>query len=202
MKHRFLIGTLFALFITVNVWAQTKKTYFAIGLFAGAHSSLVTYAFLTFIGDECVGAEVVRKDRFMYAAFGYWPSPANPKRENLFEKYNVDSCYLLENDFNKIVGYYCPVFDDLWKLRFYEHPMEYDLEGWSQGQYKPSIYQAEILRREYGINNVLTDYIYGDSLFKLLRDIQRPEWVWAYRFAAPVDSTGGSGYPDTTSTTP
>ncbi len=177
-----------------------KKTYFAIGLFAGAHSSLVTYAFVTYWGDKFVGAEIVRKDRFMYSIMGYYPCKANPEKVNLLEENGVDSCFLIENQFGKISGYYSPIFDDLWKIRFYEHPMQWDMRGWSQGQYVPSRYQLDFLYEHYGIQNVLTEYIYGEKMFQLLSDMQRTEWVDAYRFAAPPDTA--STATDTTTTGP
>ncbi|MBK9193083.1 MAG: hypothetical protein IPM77_17175 [Crocinitomicaceae bacterium] len=101
----------------------------------------------------------------------------------------MDSCFLIKNDLNKIVGYYNKPFWDLWKIRFYENPIQFDMRGWSQGQYKPSVYQMKILKESYGINNVLTDYFYGDSLYKLLRDVQNPVWVESYKFAEADTST-------------
>src|SRR5690606_21447776 len=126
---------------------------------------------------------------FIYGALGHWPSPANRERENMFLKHGVDSCFLLYNELNKIAGYYAKPFDLLWKIRFYEHPFEFDQPGWSQGQFWPSLYQKDFLRREYGLNNIQTDYLYGDSLFKLLRDVQNSAWIQEYRFAARDSNT-------------
>jgi len=182
IKHIILFaGLLFSIQLTAQ---PLHKTYFAIGLFTGAHSNMITFAFVKTTNGKFSGAEIVRKDRFIYTALGHWPHAANLKRENLFEKYGVDSCFLLKNGSNKVIGYYAPVFDELWKIRFYEHPYDFDQPGWSQGQYKPSIYQKEFLKKEYGVENVLTDYIYGDSLFKLLRDVQNPTWVSMYKTAS------------------
>ncbi|UKN02915.1 hypothetical protein K6119_05225 [Paracrocinitomix mangrovi] len=174
-------------------YSQDKREfYFAIGLFTSAHSQLVTYAFITKLGDNIINAQVVRADRFMYTALGHWPNPQlNPERINLFEKYQVDSCFLLMNESGtKVVGYYDRPFWDLWKIRFYEHPFEYDLMGWSKGQYSPSVPQKNFLRKEYGINNITLDYFYGDTLFKLLRDVQDPAWVDSYKNAS-IDTTSG-----------
>ncbi len=175
----------------MKAYAQPiHKTYFAIGLFTGQNSQLITFAFIKTLNGKVTGAEIVRKDRFIYSALGHWPSLANVKRENLFEKYQVDSCLLLKSESNKVLGYYAPVFNELWKLKFYEHPLQFDTPGWSQGQYKPSLYQKEFLQKEYGVRNVLTDYIYGDSLFKLLRDVQSPSWIDEYR-SVSKDTTNG-----------
>ena len=164
-----------------NVYAQSgKKSHLAVGFFFGAQSTIITYAFVSTRGDQIIGAQNVRKDRFMFTAMGYWPGLVNPEKKNLFEENGVDSCFLLKDDLDKIVGYYCPVFDSLWKIRYSSHPMLYDLKGWSRGSYKPSIAQLEYLHNEYGIKNFLTDYIYGENLYKLLRDIQDSAWISTY----------------------
>ncbi|MFT4601556.1 MAG: hypothetical protein ACI857_001737 [Arenicella sp.] len=167
-----------------------RNTYFAIGFFTGSNSQLITYAYVHTQNGKVTGAEIIRKDRFIYSALGHWPCTANLKKENLFEKFKVDSCLLLRSESNKILGYYAPVFDELWKIKFYEHPFNFDSPGWSQGQYKPSLYQKEFLQKKYGIKNILTDYIYGDSVFKLLKDVQSPSWVREYKFVTK-DTTSG-----------
>ncbi len=130
---------------------------------------------------EITGAQVVRKQRFMYSALGYWPSLVNPTRENLLYKNGVDSCFLLKDEFDKIVDFYCPVFDQLWRIRFKAHPFDQGLYGWGQGEFKPSEAQLAYLSQQYGIHNLLTDYIYGEHLYKLLRDIQNNSWVQNYK---------------------
>ncbi|MEX1002662.1 MAG: hypothetical protein WDZ35_11150 [Crocinitomicaceae bacterium] len=183
----------FAVFLMVQFSAQggeIGERHFAIGFFTSGHSQMITYAMITVYKGQIISAEVVRKDRFIYTALGHWPHPINPDRENLFEKHGVDSCFLLKNEQGKVVGYYAKPFQHLWKVRFYEHPYAYDSQGWSQGQYTPSIAQKEFLRREYGVRNILTEYIYGDSLFKLLRDVQSPAWISRYKTASQ-DTTAG-----------
>ena len=166
-----------------------KRTVLAVGLFTGAHSSVPTYAFINISGEHITGAQVVTEQRFMYVAMGYWPSPnVNPKKENLFAKNNVDSCFLIMNEYDKIDGYYAKPFYNLWKIRFYESPYVYETRGWSQGRIKPSLYQSQFIEKNYGVNNVLTEYFYGDSLFKLLRDVQDNSWVNTYKFVSAKDS--------------
>ena len=190
MKKIAVIALIIALFSGLAGFSQSyRKVYFAIGLFTGSHSQMITYAFLTSVNDKIVGVEVIRKDRFIYSALGYWPSAANPDREDLFAKYNVDSVLLVVNESNKVIGYYEVVFDQLWKIRFKENPYKYDEYGWSQGMYRPSESQQKFLMEQYGVHNILTDYIYGDSLFKLLKDVQNPGWVSSYKAGGFIDST-------------
>lgn len=163
-------------------YSQTgKKNHLAIGIFAGAQSEILTYAFISTRNGVIVSAQIVSEERFMLSALGYWPSLVNTQREDLFLKNNVDSCFLLTDENGKINGYYCKPFNDIWKIRFNEHPAIYDAPGWSQGQYKPSKAQMQYLQRNYGIKNILTEYIYGDSLYKLLRNIQDPYWIDTYK---------------------
>lgn len=168
-----------------NGFANTgKQSQLAIGLFVSAHSSVLTYAFVSTRDGKIVGSQIVRKEMFMFTALGHWPGYVNPNRENLFEKNDIDSCFLIKNEFDKVVDFYCPIFEELWKVRFAAHPTEYDKFGWSHGKYKPSIKQQEYLYANYGIKNVLSEYIYGENLFKLLRDIRKPEWIVNYKSLA------------------
>lgn len=189
---RLLRVFLLSLFLCLSSFSKgqnhLQQSHFAIGFFTSAHSQLITYAFVKTINGKVIGAEVVSQDRFIHTALGHWPHPVNNDREDYFAKYNIDSCFLVRNESNKIIGYYAPIFDQLWKIRFYEHPYQYDQMGWSKGQYKPSAAQSQFLRETYGLDNFLTDYIYGDSLFKLLKDIQTPGWISQYKTAS-LDTT-------------
>lgn len=168
-----------------------KQSHLAVGFFVGAHSNVITYAFVSTRDGKIVGAQVVRKDRFMYTALGHWPGVVNPQRQNLLLENGLDSCFLVEDEYEKIVGYYCPIFEQLWKVRFREHPFLYDLYGWSHGQYKPSMAQREFLLAQYGIENILTDYIYGENLYQLLKDIQDKSWISTYSALPPDPPISG-----------
>jgi hypothetical protein len=180
-----IINILIFLFATQNLsLASTnngKNYYFAVGVFFGPNSQIITYAVITKINGNIVGTQIMREQRFMYYILGYWPTPANPERLNLLNINGVDSCFLTSNYSNKINGYYVKPFYNLWKIRYKSHPIAYDLEnGWSQEYYKPSSAQIKFLYENYGIGDIKTQYIYGDSLFKLLRDIQSPDWIVKY----------------------
>jgi hypothetical protein len=165
----------------------TKKYFFAVGIFTGAHSQILSYAIITKSGEKTIGTQIIREQSFMYYIMGYWPTKANPLRENLLEQNGVDSCFLTKNYSNKINGYYIKPFYELWKVRYKLHPFKHDFDdGWSQEYYKPSYQQAVFLNKHYGISNVKTQYFVGDSLFKLLRDVQKEDWI--VRYSAIRDS--------------
>jgi hypothetical protein len=177
--------------------SSQKRTVLAIGLFTGPNSSMVSFAFVSLRGEQIIGSRPVRPEVFMYTAMGHWPGIVNLAKENLFEKHGVDSCFLVYDEYGKVNGWYAKPFEELWKIRFYEHPYDFERAGWSQGRIKPSLYQMKYIKHRYGVKNVLTEYFYGDTLFKLLRDIQDPSWVSIYRTAdsttQPTDTTGIGG---------
>lgn len=179
-----IVAILLLLLVHFNGTCQNnygKKYHFAIGIFFSANSQLITYAVITEINGVFVGTQILNKQRFMYYILGHWPTPANPQRKNLLEAHGIDSCFLTVNYSNKINGYYAKPFHDLWKLRYNTHPISYDLpSGWSQDTYKPSMAQTNFLYQNYGVKNIKLDYFYGDSLYKLLHDMQKPEWVLTY----------------------
>lgn len=158
-----------------------KQTHLAVGLMMSTNSDLLTFAFLSTRGDQIVSVQNVNRQVFMYTAMGYYPGIVNMNRENLFTKNGVDSCFLVKDDFNRISNYYAPALDSLWKLRYREHPFTYDQYGWSSEPYKPAYNQMVYLDSVYGIKNVLTDYIYGEDLYHLLRDITRSDWISHYK---------------------
>lgn len=160
---------------------SVKKTHLAVGLMMSTNSELLTYAFLTTRDDQIVNAQNVNKQVFMYTAMGYYPGLVNLKHENLFETNGVDSCFLVKDEDDRIVGYYAPAFDSLWKIRYTAHPMLYDEFGWSALPFRPGFNQINYLAETYGLRNVTTDYIYGEQLYNLLRDVRRSDWISNYK---------------------
>ena len=143
---------------------------------------MITYAIVTKIGDQYMSSQIIDEQFFMYYALGYWPCKANANRENLFKKNKVPNCHLLYSDSGKVNGYYNGPFRDLWRIKYKMHPYSRDQpEGWSNEKYKPSPGQAKYLNEHYGVLNINTHYFIGESLFKLLRDIQNPDWISMYR---------------------
>lgn len=159
----------------------SKKHHFAVGIIMGPNSQLLTYSMVTTLNKKIIGSQPMTEQRFMYYIMGNWPCIANPKRENLLEKNGVDSCFLTVNYSNKINGYIIPPFKNLWRVRYKLHPLSHKApKGWSQEYYKPSQRQAKYIYDTYGVANVKTNVFFGDSLYKILKDIQNPDWVTLY----------------------
>lgn len=178
-----LIGLIFILWGALSVQQTNvgKQYHFGVGIFSGPQSSVLTYAIITTSGDQVIGTQIVNEQRFMYTIMGYWPHSANPQRINLLEANGVDSCFLYKNQFDKIIGFYAKPFNDLWKIRYKEHPYKYDTNGWGQNLYSPSPAQSRFLYQEYGVKHIQTEYFFGDTLYKLLKDVETESWVSKYK---------------------
>ncbi len=185
---------LFLAFVFTPLWAQTPavQSHLAIGLFASAHSQMLTFAFVQTREGKLIGSRIVGQTEFMYAAMGYYPNVVNLQKVNLFSTHGVDSCSLIYNEAGKVCGWEAPPFDSLWKIRFYENPYLFDQRGWSQGRITPSFVQRDYIRERYGVNNVTYEYFYGDTLYKLLRDVQDTVWIETYRTILPKLDTSAS----------
>jgi len=145
-------------------------------------SQMLSFAIVTTMGDKILSVNQLSEQRFMFTIMGYWPSHANPNHLNLLAENNVDSCYLITNYANKIDNYYAKPFHDLWRVRYKEHPIKYDLgQGWSQKYYIPSPIQSVYLKKNYKVGDIKTQYFYGESMYELLRNVQDTNWVDIYK---------------------
>ncbi len=109
-------------------------------------------------------------------------SQANPDGENLFSKYGVKQCLNTVDSGGFVTD--CLVLDDLWKLRFWEYPLQMDqgqhaVTGWAGMKLRPDDRQL-LLLRGYGME-YLTDVAIGENMFRLLKDMGDEEWVANYR---------------------
>lgn len=180
IKLSYILIVFVAFSIQNNSYSQTRN-YFAVGLITGANSSVTTYAIVSMSGNKFLGAQIIDEQFFMFYALGHWPCKANPKRENLFKKNGIENCHLLYNNSGKVNGYYLGPLEELWRIKYKSHPQKRDQsEGWSNDYYKPTSGQAKYLFKKYGVINVNTNYFIGEQLFKLLKDIQNPEWITNY----------------------
>jgi hypothetical protein len=77
---------------------------------------------------------------------------------------------------------YCFALDNLWKLRYSHSPFkgQHD-EGWSQEQFSPSSQQQKFLQKHYGMEHINTKFFIDTSFWKLLRDVENPEWIEMYK---------------------
>lgn len=158
---------------------------FGLSLMTGMNNDLFTLFEVKEFEGKVLEVHPITRGRFVQEAQGVIPSRANPAGINLFRKYQVDGCLLPpELDDGKRVVSDCGVFDELWKLRFWEYPFKLGDggsagQGWAESRTQPSSRQM-LLLANYGFYRI-QDMICGEDLFRLLHDVGDPEWVDNYR---------------------
>lgn len=111
-------------------------------------------------------------------------SKANRDGEDLFRKHGVATCTLPEDSAHMGFLTDCSTLDDLWRLRFQEYPLKLqegmqEMTGWAGKPLRPDDRQM-LLLGNYGVQHVL-DFIKGENLFRLLKDMADEDWVQNYR---------------------
>ncbi|TND07146.1 MAG: hypothetical protein FD123_3291 [Bacteroidetes bacterium] len=172
--------------------AAPDMVYLGFSLMPGANSSLVTYKIVRVYNGPSVRYEQINISRhdFLSIAMGLVESEANPKKENLFVKYEIKDCGYQLDTIIRGIKYdftaYCPVIDDLWRLRWGEYPFQRKQgaddpgPGWAADKLGVSEGQFNMLK-EYGMSQSYNDPIFGEAAFRLLRDMQSPSWQSRYR---------------------
>ena len=173
MKKHFLIFCVFLL--PFFVFSQEKfgeqeepHTYFFAVRIITTATGVGEYFIVYAPNGTIEKVDLITMAEFERQALGQNQSNANLKGENMFEK-------------NGIKQY--KIHTWLWKLRFAEYPYFKDEDniGWTQNfenTYMPRPEQMEILSG-YGINKI-NDFIWGNNLFRLLKDMENSQWVNAY----------------------
>jgi hypothetical protein len=154
---------------------------FGVSLATGPHSHLYSLFLVKEHGLQVLAAEPITREQFVLQAQGAVPSKANGTGENLFKRHGVDIC--VHPDSTKYLRD-CWVFDELWKLRFWEYPFQpkqgaHPGRGWAEKREAPSARQM-LLLSDYGILH-LTGLARGENAFRLLRDVSDSSWVDNYR---------------------
>ena len=195
IKHTFTILYLFLIFCFSDIYSISPKPdvnlsyHLAISINPGANSSYVNYAVVGESGGKLVYSKFISLKEFLRIAKGIQFSPANEVGKNMFKDFSIKDC------FYKIDSLEClkkpePKIFDLWALRYNRNPYcppdcspaDYMLvDGIGQHTLRPSWPQIQILQ-QYGIV-YLNDFFYGEKLFKLMADFQKPEWRQIYQDA-------------------
>jgi hypothetical protein len=154
---------------------------FGISLNTGVNNQLFTLFVVKLHGMEVLATEPMTREQFMLQAQGVVQSKANPHRENFFRKYAIEAC--LPPDTTQ---YYpdCHVFDDLWKLRFWEYPFKvmngyHPGRGWAGKKDSPTPQQMMKLA-DFGLMR-LSGLVHGENMFRLLHAVSDSSWVDEYR---------------------
>ncbi|MFZ1694471.1 MAG: hypothetical protein WAT74_14840, partial [Flavobacteriales bacterium] len=134
----------------------------------------------TVLEGKVVGNQPLKPESFILQATGLLESPANLEAIDLFERYGIAGCSPIE--YGVRTGLDCSVLRNLWKLRFHREPIGGNETGWAGEPFAPSARQQVLLQMYRAPDQPHWQGPYvGDNAFRLLRDIQDPQWVLLYR---------------------
>ena len=141
----------------------TVTGYFGISLMT-SYTGFIRYGYIQI---KSTGAEKITwlsREQFIQQATGQTVSKANPDKKNYLEDYEI----------------MWQSFENLWKLRYTEYPYEGNQEkGWAGRDFAPSDAQWSFLKRNYHYSK-LDQFLYGDDMWKLVKDSQDPDWQNQY----------------------
>jgi len=162
-KTIILIGLI--LFSISSFGQDSTRYYFGIRLTSNGMGNLIRYGVITVYPNKNTKITYLTKTSFSLQVAGLEKSKANPKKINLWEKYQI----------------HFSTTEQIWKLKYSEYPYDrrHDNKGWAQRRYAPSDSQFNFLKK-YGYKEYIGDFIYGDNFFQLLIDMQNPDWQNQY----------------------
>ena len=163
--------------------------HFAFNINPAHNSGLINYAVVGVRDGKIVSKKPLELKTFLLQAMGKQTSAANFRNIDLFAKYNLSDCFYkydsISDDYSE-----CFTLEDLWTLRYSRNPIcpvgcipapGMKIDGWSQGKFHPSWPQIQILQ-EYGVIQD-SDFFYGENMFKLFQDVEKPDWIDTYKNA-------------------
>ena len=175
--HR-LISSAAAILAYEAVMAQAPSRYEL-----GFSLNGTTFIYKVF-ADSVIASETIGNKTFIMQGLGVETSRANPADSNLFERFAVPNCGGLIDTTTKEVGYLCVPLDDVPKLMTGAASDGSGNFGWAANSAQPGDGQQRILAK-YRLTSEqhwLGPYL-GEGAFRLLRDMQDPDWVARYRSA-------------------
>ncbi len=116
---------------------------------------------------------IISRETFVAYAKGKTKCDANPLKKNLFEVYDIESDTTV---------------NQLWRLRYKNYPFKTaygSLDfGWSANDSFPSMPSEEqlLILSQFGISKI-SDFTFGDNAFKLLKSMEKADWVTMYKAA-------------------
>ena len=144
----------------------------------GAMTTLVAYIDN---GRTLSHKKILSLKEFVGFASGEWPSIYNPNRIDYFEINKVPGG-MYKDSITFQTTPFCSALDSLWKIRFRSYPFRGKNElGWSQDTHSPSLNQKKFLYDEYGVKQIDSNFFLDTSFWKLLRDVENPEWILKYK---------------------
>ncbi|HRH38654.1 MAG TPA: hypothetical protein PK760_09930 [Flavobacteriales bacterium] len=145
----------------------------------GDHYTLFLY---TVHEGKVVDSRPLRQGSFVLQAAGVEESPANIESIDLFDQHGIRNCGAWNEAGDLRTPIDCSTIGELWKLRFRGAVVEGAGTGWAGEELFPSPRQQILLQTYRAPSDPFWQGpYYGENAFRLLRDMQDPEWVRMYR---------------------
>ncbi|MBL0128698.1 MAG: hypothetical protein IPP83_14845 [Flavobacteriales bacterium] len=179
-----MVAVLCAAFAMIDEPLAIAKREFGFSLNPNTQGELYTLFIYTVYQGEVVDSRPMRPGPYILQVSGIEESPANIESIDLFEEYGINGCGPWGENGAVHVGLDCRSINSLWKLRYRDALMPGQGLGWSAEEFTPSPRQ-QILLQAYRspIHTHWHGPYFGKDAFRLLRDMQDPEWVRMYRGA-------------------
>jgi len=180
-----VIAALCCAFMFADESPVVAKREFGFSLNPNTQGELYTLFIYTVYQGEVVDSRPMRPGPYILQVSGIEESPANIESIDLFEEYGIKGCGPWGENGAVHVGLECRSINDLWKLRYRDALIPGQGLGWSAEEFTPSPRQ-QILLQAYRspIHTHWHGPYFGKDAFRLLRDMQDPEWVRMYRGAS------------------
>ena len=174
--------TLFACaFLRGDERPAMAKREFGFSLNPNTQGELYTLFIYTVYEGEVVDSRVMRPGPFILQMGGLEESPANLESIDLFDEYGIKGCGPWGENGEIHTGLDCSTLQDLWKLRYQDAKMPGRGPGWAAEPLTPSTRQQILLQAYRSPNHAHWHGPYfGRDAFRLLRDMQDPDWVRLY----------------------
>lgn len=145
----------------------TIDAYFGISLMNTLDGGFIRYGFIQIKSTGETQITYLSEAEFMQQVTGQQKSKANPNQVNLLEEKRI----------------MWQTFEELWKLRYAEYPYDGARStetGWAGRNFAPSVRQWSFLKQNYGYSE-FSQFLYGESMWKLVRDSQDASWQNQYK---------------------
>lgn len=168
------------LFLSVQFRSELR-TVFGVRVAYQATGQMVTLVAFFSDGKMQSHRKILSVKEFIHYASGDWPNIYNRNRIDLFQLNDVAGGIYVDSVTQEKIPY-CFALDNLWKLRYSHNPFKgQSEEGWSQDKALPSAQQQIFLHKNYGMEHINTKFFIDTNFWKLLRDVEDPEWIEMYK---------------------
>ena len=136
----------------------------------------------TVYNGAVVDALPMRTEPYVLQMAGLQESRANQDGADLFSRFGINQCGAWMEEDVVHTNLQCLAVLQLWKLRYRKEMVDGQGKGWASEEFTPSARQQVLLQlyRPPQFEDWHGPY-FGEGAFRLLRDMQDPEWVQLYQ---------------------